>query len=388
MKKTISGFVFATLLVPSLLTTTINNVHATSYAENSKTVLSTHVTGNMQAENSINLTKGLSDTKFPQNNKRDIVDEIYKNMIANVVYNLAFDRNTEWPVNPVEPNGPYAEEFKEAGKWFTTIPKETIKMPFTDNDNTVKQLNAYYVKNPSNSNKTIIIAHGYRMNALQMGGWAKTYYDMGYNILLPDARAHGLSEGQSISFGWKEKADYKNWANKLVEMNPDVQIAITGVSMGGATTMMSSGEAMPDNVKAYIEDCGYDSVYGQFDSLKATAQDQINKYMEEHYNWTASDEDMNDIFQKVDKKLVKNQGFSLEEASSITQLHNNKKPMLFIHGAADKFVPTDMVYKNYDATQGLKNLWVVDGAGHGLSIVQDLPGYQQHVQSFLNEYIK
>lgn len=33
--------------------------------------------------------------------------------------------------------------------------------------------------------------------------------------------------------------------------------------MGAATVMMTSGEKLPDNVKAFVEDCGYSSVKGE-----------------------------------------------------------------------------------------------------------------------------
>ena len=46
--------------------------------------------------------------------------------------------------------------------------------------------------------------------------------------------------------------------------------AIFGVSMGGATTMMSSGLKMPKQVKAYIEDCGYTNVK---DEIEHEAED-------------------------------------------------------------------------------------------------------------------
>lgn len=41
---------------------------------------------------------------------------------------------------------------------------------------------------------------------------------------------------------------------------PQSKIVIFGVSMGGATTMMTSGLKMPKQVKAYVEDCGYTNV--------------------------------------------------------------------------------------------------------------------------------
>lgn len=371
MKKSLTG-----ILVCGVLLTTVLGASSQSVDANVKTL-------NAGITNTINNSESLSTTE------KNLVPPI-TNIIVNEVYNFAFDRDTKFPLNPGEADGPYIEEFKEGNKWLNEIPKEQLSLPFTDNDGVEKNLNGYYIKN-AQSNKTIIFAHGYRMNALQVGGWVKMYYDMGYNILVPDARAHGQSEGTAISFGWKEKTDYKNWANKLVEMNNNVQIIISGVSMGGATTMMSSGEEMPSNVKGYIEDCGYNSAYSQFGYLKPAAKEIINMALEEKFpglGIQADDTEVDDIMKRVDTRLQKEQGFSLEEASSTNQLQKNTKPMLFIHGGEDNFVPTSMVYKNYEATQGEKELWVVPNAGHGMSIVQDRPGYQKHVEDFLNKIIE
>ena len=60
-------------------------------------------------------------------------------------------------------------------------------------------------------------------------------------------------------------------------------------------------------------------------------------------------------------------GYFLKDGSSINQVAKNKRPMLFIHGAKDTFVPTKMVYQNYKAAAGPKELWVVPGAKHARS---------------------
>lgn len=41
-------------------------------------------------------------------------------------------------------------------------------------------------------------------------------------------------------------------------------MAVHGISMGGATTMMVSGEEQQPFVKCFVEDCGYTSVWDEF----------------------------------------------------------------------------------------------------------------------------
>ena len=46
---------------------------------------------------------------------------------------------------------------------------------------------------------------------------------------------------------------------------PKAKIVLHGVSMGAATTMMTTGEDLPENVVLAIEDCGFTSVYDIFE---------------------------------------------------------------------------------------------------------------------------
>ena len=69
------------------------------------------------------------------------------------------------------------------------------------------------------------------------------------------------SQGDYIGFGWPDRKDYVQWIEKvLTENGQQEQITLYGVSMGAATVMMTSGEKLPDNVKAIVEDCGYSTV--------------------------------------------------------------------------------------------------------------------------------
>lgn len=92
------------------------------------------------------------------------------------------------------------------------------------------------------------------------------YSEEGYNVLIPYMRATGESEGEYIGMGWLDKDDLQCWINKIIEQNNNANIVLHGSSMGAATVLMASGDDLPSNVKAIIEDSGYTSVWDIFAS--------------------------------------------------------------------------------------------------------------------------
>lgn len=251
---------------------------------------------------------------------------------------------------------------------FDQLTKETLWMT----NQGLKQ-DAWYVPAETATNKTVIVVHGFTNDKEDMKPYAWMFHELGYNVLMLDNMSHGDSEGQIIGYGWNDRLNVIKWAEMLVEQNSDSEITLFGVSMGAATVMMASGEeSLPDQVVNIIEDCGYSSVW---DELKYQAK--------EMYNLPAFP-----ILYEVSAISKIRAGFSYGQASSVNQLKNNTRPVLFIHGSDDTFVPTSMVYKNYQATQGEKELYIVKGAGHAKSFETDPQAYIEKISTFLKKYEK
>ncbi len=251
---------------------------------------------------------------------------------------------------------------------FDQLTKETLWMT----NQGLKQ-DAWYVPAETATNKTVIVVHGFTNDKEDMKPYAWMFHELGYNVLMPDNMSHGDSEGRIIGYGWNDRLNVIKWAELLVEQNSDSEITLFGVSMGAATVMMASGEeSLPDQVVHIIEDCGYSSVW---DELKYQAK--------EMYNLPAFP-----ILYEVSAISKIRAGFSYGQASSVNQLKNNTRPVLFIHGGDDTFVPISMVYKNYQATQGEKELYIVKGAGHAKSFETDPQAYIEKISTFLKKYEK
>ena len=107
----------------------------------------------------------------------------------------------------------------------------------------------------------VLIFHGYTGYAQRDGlGGYTLCRKLGYNVLLPDQRAHGHSGGHTITMGAKEQYDAQGWANWAAErFGLDTPLFLMGVSMGAATVMLASGLPLPSSVKGIVADCGYTS---------------------------------------------------------------------------------------------------------------------------------
>lgn len=235
------------------------------------------------------------------------------------------------------------------------------------------KLKAYYIPSKIQTDKTVILAHGYGMEAKSMGDFAKFYRNqLGYNVLLPDARGHGMSEGHYKGFGWHERIDYLKWIEHVNLTNGwNEKIVLHGLSMGGATVMMTSGEVLPPNVKAIIEDCGYTSAY-----------DQIQYQFGQQYKlpkWLAMPS--TNLLTKL------RAGYSFKEATAIGQVKKNKIPMLFIHGEIDDYVPYDMVHQLFEACTAPKEIYTVPDANHAEAFYKSPETYIKTVKEFLEKYV-
>ena len=236
------------------------------------------------------------------------------------------------------------------------------------------KLAATLLKGDPKCKKVVVAIHGYHSSAhWDFGGTIQFFHEKGYHVLLPDCRAHGRSEGKLVGFGWLDRRDAVSWCKKMVRMfGPDVEILLMGVSMGGATVMMASGEEdLPDEVKAIIEDCGYSSVMEQFEYMFPAQFKFLAKPV---------------LFFDNLISLVLNR-HALYSASSLKQLAKNRRPILFIHGEADDFVPAYMLEKNYTAAAGEKDYMMVPVAKHAQSCDADPAGYQKKITDFLEQTV-
>lgn len=219
----------------------------------------------------------------------------------------------------------------------------------------------------TDSNRLEILFHGWRSNALRDAcGGAKIARDVGFNQLIVDQRAHGDSEGKTVTFGILEKYDCLDWVNYAVErFGKDVQILLGGVSMGAATVLMASALQLPENVKAITADCGYTSPEA---IIRKVCRDM------------GIPDRLGYPFVRMSARVFG--GFSLADGGAVEAVRSARVPIMIMHGEEDDFVPFSMSREIYDACASPKQYLSVPRAGHGVSYFYDIEGYSKAVGAF------
>ncbi len=225
---------------------------------------------------------------------------------------------------------------------------------------------AIYVDN--HSTHTALLMHGWRNCSINMLVIGRLYeQELGYSIVLPDFHAHGLSDGEMIRMGWLDRHDMAHWLSIFAT---DTMV-VHGVSMGGATTMMMSTLPLPDGVRSikYVEDCGYSSVWDEFEYE-----------LKEEFGLPAFP-----LLYTTSVLCKLWYGWDFNEASAVHEVARCSRPMLFIHGDQDTFVPTAMVHDVYNAKPMPRELWIVPGAIHARAYMTNKQEYLNRIKAFLED---
>ena len=289
--------------------------------------------------------------------------------VGNYFYDLAINPNTSKDMIFGDDEEDDALEVSADVNWLEKDSNYKDKY-ITSFDNL--KLHSYEVINENKTDKWAIVVHGYTSEGNLLSSKAKYFYEMGYNVLVPDLRGHGNSQGDYIGMGWDDRLDIMDWIDYIVENNPNAQIALHGTSMGSATVLMVSGEKLPENVKAIVADCGYTSVW-----------DEFSYQLKSLFNLPSFP-----VMNLSNMVTMVRAGYSLKDASAIEQVKKATVPILYVHGDEDDFVPYYMMDELYNATNSTKEKLTVEGAEHAKSDLVNPQLYWSTIYDFLGQYVK
>lgn len=254
----------------------------------------------------------------------------------------------DYDLPPGKEYEPYYHDMIEWTKQCRTQPHKKVEITTFDG---LTLRGRYYEDTPDSPIE--IMMHGYRGNLERdLSGGIFRALDIGHSVLVYNHRGSGDSDGNTLTFGINESRDCLRWIDFVLNnINNDAKIILSGVSMGAATAMITSGFDLPENVVGIIADCGYTS-----------AKDIIKKVIRD----MKLPANLLYPFLKLGAKIYGR--FNLDEFSPIEQVKKSKIPTIFVHGDDDTFVPMEMSKTNYEACSAEKKKFVIiEGAPHGLA---------------------
>jgi len=285
-------------------------------------------------------------------------------LAGKISFNMAFAKGKPLNVGDLHYSEQEAAEIRQGIEYLDSLEYEEVRVTSYDG---LKLYARYYpVENPKGS---VVMMHGYRSSRNDFCGGAGFYRSLGFNLLIPDQRSHGNSEGEHITFGIKERHDCVTWVNYLNSRHDaKADVFLAGISMGASTVLMATELDLPDNVRGVIADCGFTSPY---DIIRRVAEKDMHAPAKIILPFT-------DFFARHTA------GFSIREASAPEALAKSSLPVAFIHGKNDDFVPPEMSRQNYDACKGEKVIYFAEGAGHGTSFLAQ----RRDVEKVLADFVR
>lgn len=284
-----------------------------------------------------------------------------------VLYDVIFSSNKRYMGD--EHDLPSGEQYEPYHETITSCVKQVLEVPFEEvfvtSFDGLKLAGRYYQLR--DDAPLIIFFHGYRCSSLRDGNGIFLYTrKLGFNVLLVDQRAHGKSEGKTITFGVKGRYDCKSWVDYAVQrFGKEQKIYLSGLSMGGATVLMAADIGLPENVIGILADCPYSSPK----AILCSVIKQLRFPVKLTYQMA-----------KLSAKWIGK--FDIEEASAIASVRNSEIPILILHGNADDFVPCYMSMDCLAAGKGNVCLTLIKGAAHGMSHCVDTASYERSLYAF------
>ena len=211
------------------------------------------------------------------------------------------------------------------------------------------RISAWYVSAQEPNKGALVLVHGQGANRSSMLPTAEILARHGYGSLLIDLRAHGLSDGDMVTYGYQEVHDVIAAFEYLTlrgDINPG-RIGALGRSLGGAAVIRG---AVRSDIPKYIV------IESTFSSLSGLIEDTYGT-ISIFPQWP---------FAEIIMALAENQVHArVEDVDLVQDLSQPSSLQVFlIHGAEDQLIPVEHHKRLADSIKGEGEFWIIPGMGH------------------------
>ncbi len=291
---------------------------------------------------------------------------MFSNMKANILFNQLLKRHDiEKAYAMVPPEDSWYDTITTVHHALAEIqklPHEVLEITSFDG---LKLKGIYY---PGTGDKTMIWIHGYTSHAERESAFPGLFYhSLGFNVLIPYQRAHGISEGKYLTFGALEQRDMLQWVDAVNDRIPDGSIVIHGLSMGGGIALELADIAIK-NVKCIVSDAPSNSIE---EFLKNISTSVFKK-------------DGQKVFSLMMARFRKEFGVDASDFCCVRSVKNSRYPIFLTAGSNENMEEFlhELEQENPRDTQVL----ILPGCNHGNGMYKQTELYQSALKNFILKY--
>jgi alpha-beta hydrolase superfamily lysophospholipase len=213
-------------------------------------------------------------------------------------------------------------------------------------------LRAWFIHPQQANGDAVILLHGLGDTRLGMQGYAEMLLSHGYSVLMPDARAHGISGGDHPTYGLLERDDIRRWFEWIeTEQHPGCIYGF-GESMGAAQ-LLQALDSEPNFCAVAAE--------SSFSTFREIAYDRMGQQF--HAGPWVGRTILRPVVEIALAYTHWKYRLDLARVSPEDAVAHTRVPVLLIHGQVDSNIPVRHSRRTKLANPQAA-LWEVPGADH------------------------
>lgn len=251
---------------------------------------------------------------------------------------------------------------KITSEQFPEYPYQTVRL-FTKDS---LSLEAWYIPVDS-SRGTVILFHGLGGNKSNVLKQAYEFRHLGFNVMLVDLRAHGKSDGNTTTMGFRESEDVK-LAYDYILKKGERNIILYGISLGAVviTKAFYDYDITPYRIILEIPFSNFKRLIGARGNMLGFPEKPFGSFIT---FWASVERGFNGFKQNTSKYVQK-----------------INCPVLMQCGATDFFAPAaerNVVFENIPSSE--KKLVIYENAAHQPLLYVDPLRWRQEISDFVSK---
>lgn len=247
------------------------------------------------------------------------------------------------------------------------MPYQEVKFPSRDG----LTLGGWWIPAPGETRGTVIMCPGQNGSMDKDVPQAVSLHQAGFNVLMFDFRAHGRSEGQTVTLGGLEQADLFGALDYVESEQGVTRAGVLGFSMGAGVALMVA--AQDKRIAALVVDGAYPRLVGL---LAVYLRERgLPGVLARGFAWL--------ILLLASLRT----GYQLYRANPVDLVDRVAAPALLIHGEDDPFATTEAIKELAARIQAPAEVWRVAGAGHREAFAHHPDDYSRRVLAWLDTHL-